>query len=125
MKTLKILSICFCIILILSCNVYALGDVFNTGDSWLNTGINEADKGTTMNTKTMKKALDQLYNILLAVGTGVAVIVGAILGIQFMAAGIDKRVQVKESLFPYMISCVVVFGALGIWKLVVMILGDI
>ena len=55
----------------------------------------------------------------------VAVLVGAILGIQFMTAGIDKKVEVKQALFPYIVSCVVMFGAFGIWKLMVMILNGI
>ena len=55
----------------------------------------------------------------------VATIVGAILAIQFMTAGIDKKVQVKEGLVAYAISCVIVFGSFGIWKLCVSILGKI
>ena len=123
MKSLKILSICFCIILMLTTNVFALGDIFDTGEKWENIGLQHANM--TMDTDQLKIASDQLYNMLLALATVVAVIVGAMLGIQFMTAGIDKKVQVKESLFPYMISCVVVFGSLGIWKLVVTIMAQI
>ena len=62
--------------------------------------------------------------MLLAVAFGIAVIVGAILAVQFMTAGINKKVEVKEALFPYLISCGVVFSAMGIWKLVVTIMSD-
>lgn len=123
MKTIKILMICFCIILMFSNTAYALNEIFSTGESWETIGKEYADSGMTMNTDEVKKASDQLYNILLAVATGVAVIVGAILGIQFMTAGINEKVKVKESLFPYLISCVVVFGALGIWKLMVTLMN--
>lgn len=125
MKSIKILIISFCIILMLSNTVFALGDIFSTGDKWTTTGKNQAEgNGHTIDTNKLKNVSDQLYNMLLAIATGVAIIVGAILGIQFMTAGIDKKVQVKESLFPYLISCLVVFGSLGIWKLTVMILSN-
>lgn len=120
MKIFKILTISFCIILLLSCNVFAIDEIFSTGEKWEETG--KKNTGQTMNTDNIKEISNQLYNILLAAATVVAVITGAILGIQFMTAGIDKKVQVKESLFPYLISCVVVFGSLGIWKFVVTVM---
>ena len=57
--------------------------------------------------------------------TATAIIIGGILGIQFMTAGIDKKVQVKESLYPYIISCVIVFGSLGIWRLVILLTSQL
>ena len=123
MKLIKILTISFCIILMLSQSVFALGDILSIGESWETTGKTHAN--TTMNTDDITDISGKLYNILLAIATAVAVIVGAILGIQFMTAGIDKKVEVKQSLFPYLISCIVVFGSLGIWKLVVTIMNEI
>lgn len=123
MKIIKIGLISIFIILLLSQNVFALGEIFLTADDWLDTGSNHTN--TTMDTENLRKISGDLYNIFLAVATGVAVIVGVILGIKFMTAGIDKKVEVKQSLFPYLVSCVVVFGSMGIWKLVVTILSDI
>ena len=54
----------------------------------------------------------------------IAIITGAILGIRYITAGIDNKVEVKETLFPYLVSCIVVFGSLGIWKLVIEILKN-
>ena len=62
-----------------------------------------------------------LYNFLLAIGTGVAVIVGAALGIKYMVTGVEEKVKIKETLLPYLISCVVLFGSFGIWKIAVTI----
>ena len=42
-----------------------------------------------------------------------------------MTAGIDKKVEVKQALFPYFISCIVLFGAFGIWKLVITIMNEV
>lgn len=122
MKLIKILTVSFCIIILLSQNIFALGDIFSTAESWENTGKQYTN--ITMDTTELKKTSDSLYNILLAVATGVAVIVGAILGLQYMTAGINKKVEVKESLFPYLISCIVVFGSFGIWKLIVIIMSS-
>ena len=123
MKILKITLISIFIIILLSQNIFAIGQIFSIGDDWLNTGKDHTN--VTMDSKDIKDLSGNIYNMFLAVATGVAVIVGAILGIQFMTAGIDKKVEVKQSLFPYLVSCIVVFGSMGIWKLIVTILADI
>ena len=71
----------------------------------------------------MQQAVDVLYNIFLGVGMVIAVIVGIILGIQFMTSGSEEKAKIKESLIGYVIGCIVVFGAFGIWKLAIMIIS--
>ncbi len=122
MKLLKICISLFIILFILSQNIFALSDIINTAKDWTETGSQHTN--TTIDTNNLQEKSGDIYNVFLAVATGVAVIVGAMLGIQYMTAGVDKKVEVKESLFPYIVSCIVVFGSLGIWKLVVTILGD-
>lgn len=123
MKIVKTTLISIFIIILLSQNVFALGNIFSTAEDWETTG--KAHTNTTMDTENLNNISGKLYNLLLAVATGVAVIVGAMLGIQYMTAGIDKKVEVKESLFPYIVSCIVVFGSMGIWKLVVTVMSKI
>lgn len=123
MKLIKIVTISFCIIILLSQNIFAISDILSTGADWLSIGKDEA--GIGISTDKLKPAASSLYNLLLTIATITAIIVGAILGIQYMTAGIDKKVEVKESLFPYFVSCIVVFGSLGIWKLVVTIMSQI
>ena len=122
-KIIKITMLVIMIIFILSSNIFAVSDMFSQADDWIGTGKNNV--GTTMNTTTLQEASGSIYHILLGIGVAVAVIVGAILGIQFMTAGVDKKVEVKEALVPYVISCIVVFGSFGIWKLVVTILNSV
>ena len=119
MKVLKILTISFCIVFILTSNVFAFGEIKEQGDSFIETGKENA--GSTMDTSTLKDASSKVYNLFLAIATGTAVIVGAILGIKYMTAGINEKTDVKASLLPYMISCIIVFGSLGIWRLSVTI----
>ena len=73
-------------------------------------------------TDKLKSASDIIYNILLILGTIIAVIVGAVLGIQFIMGSVEQKAKVKDSLIPFIVGCVVIFGAFGIWKLVITIL---
>lgn len=122
---LKIVLLLSLITILLSSTVkaFTVREWFDQSKNALDTG--NANKNNKMDTTELKNASSILFNVLLGVGTGIAVIVGAILGLQFMQAGIDKKVQVKESLVAYVISCIVLFGSLGIWKLVVTIIGSI
>ena len=69
-----------------------------------------------------KNLSDIIYNVLLILGTVIAVIVGSVLGIQFITGSVEQKAKVKDSLIPFVIGCVVIFGAFGIWKLVITIL---
>lgn len=122
---LKIVLLLSLITILLSSTVkaFTVREWFDQSKNALDIG--NANKNNKMDTTELKNASSILFNVLLGVGTGIAVIVGAILGLQFMQAGIDKKVQVKESLVAYVISCIVLFGSLGIWKLVVTIIGSI
>lgn len=119
MKTLKIITITFLIIFILSTETFAFSQIFTQVDSWESTG--KSNKDGKMDATQIEDVSNGIYNFLLAIGTGVAVIVGAFLGIKYMTAGIEEKVKVKETLIPYLISCVVLFGAFGIWKIAISI----
>ena len=90
-------------------------------DAWINPSV----ATQTMDFPTLKEASDTVYNVLLLVALIVALIVGAILGIQIMISGVEQKAKAKESLVPYLISCVVTFGAFGIWKFCVVVLGAV
>ena len=52
-------------------------------------------------------------------------LVGTIIGIQFMLASAEDKAKVKEALVPYIIGCVVIFGAFTIWSIAVKLGQDI
>lgn len=83
--------------------------------------MDKADK-ETLNSQKLKPMSSTIYNILLAIGIIVAVIVGLILGMKFITGGIEEKAEVKGMLIPYVVGCVVLFGAFTIWKIVVDIL---
>ena len=101
---------------------YAVDDIIEAGGSFIKKGEQQQQAIQDSQIKTVS---DQIYNILLAVGTVIAVIIGAILGIQFMVGSMDEKAKVKESLIPFVIGCVIIFGAFGIWKLIATILQDV
>lgn len=72
----------------------------------------------TVNPSTVKDASSTIYNLLFTIGIVVAVAVGAVIGIKFMIASAEDKASIKEALIPYVVGCIVVFGAFGIWKLV-------
>ena len=119
---IKILAIFVLSTMLIMQTTYAADSVIDAGDSFIKEG-----KKTTqaIQDSQIKTVSDQIYNILLAVGTVIAVIVGAILGIQFMVGSMDEKAKVKESLIPFVIGCIIIFGAFGIWKLIATILQDL
>lgn len=72
----------------------------------------------------LKETSNLLFNTLLGIALVVAVIVGMIIGIKFMVVSVDEKAKIKEQLIPYVVGCVVVFGAFGIWKLAITILSS-
>ena len=66
-----------------------------------------------------------IYNIILQIGVGLAVIVGIILGVKFILSSVEGKAEVKKMLITYVVSCVVIFGSFGIWKIVVTILQTV
>ena len=85
--------------------------------------ISGANTENTISQSSLKNTIDLIYNILLALGVIVAVVAGAILGVQFMVASADGKAELKERLVPYVVGCVVIFGAFGIWKIVMIFIN--
>lgn len=42
-----------------------------------------------------------------------------------MLGGIEEQAKIKETLIPYIVGCIVIFGAFGIWKLAVSIMTEV
>ena len=119
-KILNILLICAFLVLSITNINYAAPvseDRNQTIDQVMGGAENFISGANTENT------IDLIYNILLALGIIVAVVAGAILGVQFMVASADGKAELKERLVPYVVGCVVIFGAFGIWKIVMIFIN--
>ena len=135
MKILSKIIIIMCIILIEFGQVhYVYGasfDLFSKPDEFIRKGKQYTpENGTTEKTmetyqKEIRDASSNIYNVLFAIGVALTVIVGGILGIRFIMASAEEKAQVKEMLIPYIAGCIVIYGAFGIWKLVVSILNSV
>lgn len=101
---------------------HTVDEVLNEGQSFIDAGKNE---GSKIDSTNLQAASNTLYNMLLAIGIVIAVIVGMYLGVKFMFSSAEDKAKVKESLIPYIAGCVVIFGAFIIWKLAILLLGGI
>lgn len=102
---------------------YTTGEMVEGADKFIEDGI---EGGSTIITaQNLKTMSDTLYNILLVIGIIVAVIVAIVMGIKFVTGGIEGQAEVKKSLIPYTVGCVIIFGAFIIWKIILMMLMSV
>lgn len=95
----------------------------------------EKEKGATVggqNSTTFQLKQDKLqnfssnlYSALIITATAVSIIIGIIIGIKYMMGSVEEKAEYKKLLVPYLAGCVAVYGALGIWKLLVTVLGNV
>ena len=102
-------------------NAYAgpLQDIMNRAEGFVNNGENG---GNVINNDALKEGSHTLYNVLLVIGIAVAFIWGIVLGIQFITGSLGEKADVKKNLIVYIIGCIIIFGAFGIWKLLLQLL---
>lgn len=92
----------------------SFSDIMDGGDIFTKSATNE----TLFNEDNQRSAADSIYFILLGLGIIIAIVVGIIIGIQFVTKGVEGQAKIKEKILPYIIGCVVVFGGFGIWRVV-------
>lgn len=97
-----------------------ISDVITGGDSFIQSGGNES---VSIHQKELQKASKTVFNILTIVGICAAVIIAALLGIKFMIGSVEEKAQVKDALVPFVIGCIVIFGAFTIWSIFVNLLN--
>ena len=96
-----------------------VGDIVSQGDKFVSGGNALIDKDK------LNEGQSLIFNILLAVGVILTVIIGGYLGIKFMMASAEDKAQIKEMMIPYVLGCVIIYGAFGIWKIVITVLDQI
>lgn len=135
-KAVNVIVLLMIFIMINVLPVYAAATAEDSGGSGVKAGTDSLDgvmKGaedflaqgskTPVDEGELKQTSNLIYNILLGMALIIAVVVGTIIGIKFMVASVDEKAKIKEQLVPYVAGCIVVFGAFGIWKLVITILA--
>lgn len=116
----KVISLIIIInILINISNIAYAGDlweIYNGAAGFIQSGSSGVG---VMNQEKIQEVSNSIYNILLVIGICIATVVIVILGIKFIIGSVEEKSQIKELLIPFIIGCVVVFGAFAIWKIVV------
>lgn len=99
------------------------GDIFTIGDDFIKNGSDAQD--SIVDEEQLRTDVSSIFKILLTIGVVLSVIIGGILGIKFMMASAEDKAQIKEMLIPYIVGCVVIYGAVTIWMIVVKIMEQI
>lgn len=115
-KILIIALVLLIINTIIPLKVNAVSDMFKDADNFLAAG--ESPKTVIDETK-LQSTSNTIYKWLMTLAICVAVIIGAIIGIQFITGSIEGKAKIQEALVPYIIGCIVVFGAFFIWRTLV------
>lgn len=97
-------------------NADLLGDMEGDAQAFIDNGYKQAGKIDYTNIANEFAGLGQ---ILTMVGAGVMVAVTTYMGIKYLTAGPEAQAKLKTQLIGVVVSGVVIFGAYGIWKLVV------
>lgn len=100
--------------------------IISSGDNFLQTGKDGATANTDATSdEETKEFINILYNTLLTLGVIITIAVGGIMGIKFMIASAEDKAKIKESMVPYVVGSILIFGAFGIWKLFITIFSQI
>ena len=132
MKKLKVTTILLFLLLIIMSipnQIYAAkkiehtaGEIVTEAGNFINIGSQNANE--KISPDELQKLSNTVYNILLVTGIIIAIIVGLIMGIKFIMGSIEEKAEIKGMIIPYIIGCIVVFGAFTIWQIVVNLLQN-
>ncbi|MCI8383623.1 MAG: hypothetical protein HFJ33_01940 [Clostridia bacterium] len=98
----------------------SLDDMLSDADSFV-----ESSQKTHYAESELQQFSKMMFNIGASIGTAIALIVGVVIGIKYMMGSAEAKADYKKMLIPYLVGCIVVFGAFGIWKIVLVIAESI
>ena len=115
-KIILVLIFCLTLCMIITSNTYAksIDEMITKADGFISSATDNPIDSTKL-----KETSDYIYNTLLVIAVAVSVIVGAWLGVKFMIESAEDKAKIKESMIPFVVGCFIVFGAFGIWKIIV------
>lgn len=101
--------------------VNGLDDIISRGDNF----VNQGDPNNAILENNVKEVSDGVFAIVVVIGIVVAIVAAVIIGMQFVTASVAEKAQLKEKLIPLLVGAAIIFGAVGIWRLVVNILQGV
>lgn len=112
---LLILNICAYPFMITT-NATSLDDMVDSAETFLSKG---EDPYVKISKTKLQETSNTIWQWLIVIAISVAVIVGAVLGVQFIMGSVEGKAKIMEALLPYAAGCIVAFGSFWIWELVV------
>ena len=108
----------------------SIRDLLNSGKNFISGGESQQkdqnNQPLTIDEGLLGDTVGFIYKIVLSIASLLVVIVGMIIGIQFMmASSADEKAKWKETLKVYVVGVIVIYGALGIWYFILNILNNI
>lgn len=94
------------------------GNITQSAKNFLNTGKNNQK----ITAATAKDKILPIAGILIGIATVVFLIVGGIIGVQYMMSGANERAQLKQKLIWFVVAVAIVYGAAGIFNIAVKIM---
>ena len=101
---------------------HTAGEIVDEAQSFIDVGKGGS---TPISGDSLQEMSNMIYNILLVVGIIIAIVIAIVLGIKWVSGGIEGQVDVKNAVIPYIVGCVIIFGAFTIWKLVLIALSGL
>ena len=98
--------------------------IMNAGKNWISLGKKEAE-GKNYTPENFANQFAGIARILVSIGLVTAIIVTAIMAIKWITATPDKQAKLKQQLIGLVVSIIVIFGAVGIWRVVTNILTTV
>ena len=104
------------------------GTSVDSFSDWVDQSQSFLDRGQSEQPITTQDAINAFIpvgRILVGIATVVLVVVGLIMGVKYMIAGANDKAQLKQKLIYYVISIVLVYGAVGIFNIIINIMNAI
>lgn len=69
--------------------------------------------------KKVETALGQVAGVVRIIGTGISIIVIVVIACKYMIASAGDRAEIKKNAIPFVVGAIVLFGASGIFEIIV------
>lgn len=104
----------FLVILIIMSSLVAISNISYAGivDDLAMSGVNNID--TSASGTGLLSAINGVIGLMQLTGSGIALIVITILGIKYILASPADKADVKKSIMPILIGCLLLFGGVNI-----------
>ena len=124
MKRVVYILLILIVLLFSICNVTkatSIDDIIRGAENFIDTG-KQSPEIVVISKDSVTEVMDFIYNTLLVVGVIAVIVTGTILGIKYMTSSVEGQAKIKETLIPFIVGSVVIFGSFFIWKLIVNVL---